>query len=330
MFIRVARQFLPAAFLLIPLLGVLLWLPAFNIDFTPRAQVSMPLYRLIEWFPSEFPLASKITALLLVGLQALGFNYFTLKHQLFTKRSYLPALFFIVFASCSMGLLRFHPAMVASIFLLPAIYLMLDTYRMDTAYSKVFYTGLLVALASLIYFPALVFALFFIACLVILRPFIWREWIILMLGLLVPYVYAGTYYFLADQSPAFWSGMIVQPIVHRDFFLSLPVSYYLLSGIIILLLLAAAGRFVAGAGAATLKTRKGISCMIWLAVFSVVAGIPAQDFGVAGFYFAVMPLAVFVSNIFLLARRTWLAELFFVLLLLGIATVYVPFSTFNR
>lgn len=329
MLIRIARNRQVAFFLLAPLLTAALWLPAFRFPFVPRPQVPMPLYRLLEQFPVDHPMAATITAMFLIGLQALAFNYFVYKHQLLSKRSFLPALFFLVFASCSHGLLRFHAPLLANFFLLPALYLMFDTYRMDTAYSKVFYTGLLVSLASLVYFPALVFGLFFIVCLIILRPFIWREWIILLLGIAVPYVYAASYYYVTDQSAVFWQDMVAAPVVNRDFFLALPVEYYPLTAVVVLLLLATAGRLVAGSGAATLKTRKGISCLVWMSFFCLLAGIPAQDFAVAGFYFAIIPVSVFVSSIFLNARRTWLAEVFFGLLIVGIGAVYLPRMGFS-
>lgn len=325
MLIRAARQHSPIALLLIPLLGVLLWLPGFFFEYEPRPQVHMPLYALIGEFAAEEPLVSRIVALVLVFAQAAGFNYLVQRHQLLTRRSYLPALFFVVLSACTIGLLRLHPALLANVFLLPAVYLMLDTYRMDTAYSKIFYAGVLVSMASLVYFPALMFMFFLLACLVIMRPFIWREWVILLFGLLFPYVYAASWFFLTGASKQFWRGMILEPIVMRDFFLALPPAFYFLTATTALLLLTAAGRFIAGAGTATLKTRKGISCMLWMVFFSLLASLPAQDFGVTGFFFAAVPLSLFISNYFLLARRLWLAETLFILLLAGVVSAYWPY-----
>jgi hypothetical protein len=323
-FIRASRTHSPLAIPAIALLAAGLWVPAFLFDYTPRPQVHMPFYAFLVPFGEQSPLASRAVAFLLLLLQGAGLNYFIQAHQVLTKRSYLPALFFVVLGSCTPGLLRLHPGLVANTFLLPALYLMYDTYRMDTAYSKVFYAGLLVSLASLFYFPAIAFAPAMLVCLVIFRPFIWREWIILLLGLALPYIYTESWLYLTDRPFILWDQFIISPIRNRDFFLALPVTAYLLTGVISLLLLTAAFRFVAGAGAATLKTRKGVSVMLWLLLFAVAATLPAQDFGVSGFFFVVAPFSVFISNYFLLARRIWLAEIIFALLLAGIAVAYWP------
>lgn len=324
MFISASRSHSPFGILVIALLAAVLWIPAFLFIHTARPQVDMPFYGLLAPFLEHSALASRITAFLLLLLQAAGLNYFIQAHQVLTRRSYLPALFFIVLGSCTPGLLRLHPGLVANTFLIPAFYLMYDTYRMDTAYNKVFYAGLLVSVASLFYFPALVFAPAMLVCLIIFRPFIWREWVILLLGLALPYIYMESWFYLTDRPFILWEQYILGPIYNRDFFLALPVTAYMLTAVIALLLLTAAGRFVAGAGAATLKTRKGVSVMLWLVLFSVAAALPAQDYGVSGFFFIVAPLSVFISNYFLLARRLWLAEIIFGLLLAGIAVAYWP------
>ncbi|HET6990655.1 MAG TPA: hypothetical protein VFJ43_04990, partial [Bacteroidia bacterium] len=133
---------------------------------------------------------------------------------------------------------------------------------------------------------------------------------------------AGVYFFWHDKLHYMTHEVILNPIRNRDFFLKLPVEYYFLTAMTGVLVFVSAGRFLSGAGTSTLKTKKGISIMIWFLIFSLIAVLPAQNFAVAGILFAIYPLSLFASNYFLVARRVWLAESMFLMLLLSIVVSY--------
>jgi hypothetical protein len=116
--------------------------------------------------------------------------------------------------------------------------------------------------------------------------------------------------------------VIMDPLLHRDFFFKYPVEYYAPGIMCALLLLVAAGRFVAGSGTSTLKTKKGVTVMIWFLVFAALAALPAQNNAVSVFLFTIYPISLFISNYFLVARRLWLAELIYIFLLMSIAAAY--------
>ncbi len=322
MFIRTARTHQPLSLVLIPLVGALLWLPGFLHPSPPAPLVHMPFYAAIDPLLRANPLAAVITGFLVSLGEAFLLNYIIYQHHILTRRSWLPALLFVVLSACTPGLLWLHPQLIAGFFLLGALHFLLGTYRQDKAFGAVFNAGIFIGIAALFYLPSIVFLLFAIAAIVILRPFIWREWVILILGSTVAPLYTGVYFFWNDQLQGMTRRLLIEPIASRDFFLKLPVEYYFLSAMTGLLLFVAGGRFLSGAGTSTLKTKKGISVMVWFVVFSLAAILPAQNFAVAGFLFLVYPLALFISNYFLVARRLWLAESIFLLLLVSIALSY--------
>lgn len=282
----------------------------------------MPLFSGLADFSNSHPLFAHCCGIILSLAQAFFLNYIINHHQVLTKKSWLPALLFMVLSACSPGLLGFFPEMIAGLLLLVALHFLLGTYRADRAFTAVFNAGFFIGFAGLIYAPSLLFVLFGFVVILILRPFIWREWIIYLVGVFIPWIYSGVYFFWNDQLREMSYRVLIDPVKHRDFFLKLPVEYYSLSAVAALLLLVAAGRFIAGSGTSTLKTKKSVSVMIWFLVFSLLAVLPAQNFAVAGFLFCLYPVSLFISNYFLLARRTWIAEIIFILLLLSIATTY--------
>jgi hypothetical protein len=323
MLIATTRAHQPVSLVLIPVIGILLWLPGFLHPSLPAEQVFMPFYAGIDTFLRANPRVSVLLGFLLSLGEAFLLNYIIYQHHILTKRSWLPALMFVVLSACTPGLLWLNPQLIAGLFLLGALHLLLATYRTDKAFASVFNSGILIGIAALFYLPSIVFLLFAIVCIILLRPFIWREWIIMILGSTVAPIYTGVYYFWNDKLHYVTQEIIINPIIHRDFFLKLPVEYYFLTAMTALMLFVSASRFLSGAGTSTLKTKKGISVMIWFLVFSLLSVLPAQNNAVAGIIFAIYPIALFTSNYFLVARRIWLAESIFLLLLLSIALSYV-------
>jgi hypothetical protein len=322
-FIRIVRNNLPFSLLLIPLIGALLWLPGFVHPVPPGTQVYTPFYQPVDDFLRLHPVLSVLGGFLLSLAQAFMLNYIIYEHHLLIKKSWLPALLFTVLSACTPEMLWLHPQHIAGFFLLGALHLLLGTYRTDKAFGAVFNAGLLVGLAGLFYIPALLFLVYAVIVILLLRPFIWREWFILLFGALIPWIYSGVYFFWTDRLAGITNRYITGPILNRENFLKLPVEYYPLTVMIGFLLMVAAGRFIAGAGTSTLKTKKGIAVMIWFLFFGLMAVLLAQNYAMAGFLFAIYPLSLFISNYFLSARRLWLAETIFVLLLVSIGLDYV-------
>jgi hypothetical protein len=324
LFIRLARQNTPPAIVLIVAVGVLLWAPALFLPAETMRGVQMPLFGFAAGFVAGFPMLSKLAALLLLLGEAFLLNYIVQQHQLLTKKSWLPALLTVVLGSATGDLLQLSAPLLALLPLLLALHILAGTYRMDTAFSQVFNSGVLISLAALIYLPSLVFILFAIAALALIRPFIWREWIILLFGFLLPWIYVSAWYYWHDSLDLFYNDLVLQPVLQRDFFLKLPPEAYPLTGIVALLLLTAIGRFISGSGAATMKTRKGISLMNWFLFAGLLALLPAQHFGAASLLPLLPPLAFVTANYFLLARRLWMAELLFGMLILAVVIGYKP------
>lgn len=323
------RQHSPFSLVIIPLLAIILWIPAFLHPVAPPAQVEMPLYSGLDQFFRAYPYAALSIGLVLLLCEAFLLNFVLHAHQVIIKKNWLPALLLVVFGSCSPGLLWPGPQQIAGILLIFVLHILLGTYRQDKSFAAIFNCGLLIGLAGQFYFPSLVFLVFGLISIIILRPFIWREWVMLLLGMLIPFIYGGVYYFWYDHYPEITHRVIIDPIVNRSFFLKLDSADYFLTAMTLLVLLVSAGRVVSGSLTSTLKTKKGISIFLWFTFFALVCILPAQNFGVGTFRFVIYPFAFFASNYFLNARRMWIAEMIFTLLLAGIAISYLIESGFE-
>lgn len=329
MVISPVRQHSPFSLVIIPLLAIGLWVPAFLHPVAPVAEVEMPVYAALDSFFRSHHYAALIIGLVLLLAEAFLLNFVLQAHQVIVKKNWLPALLVVVFGSCSPGLLWPVPEQFAGLLLILVLHILLGTYRQDKSFAAVFNCGLLIGLAGQFYLPSLVFFLFAFISIIILRPFLWREWMMLIFGLFIPFIYGGVYFFWYDQYPEITHRVITDPIINRSFFLKLDSADYFLAAMTVLVLLVSAGRLISGSLTSTLKTKKGVSVMLWFTFFALLAILPAQNFAVGTFRFVIYPFAFFASNYFLQARRMWIAEVIFTLLLAGIGVAYLIESGFT-
>lgn len=189
---------------IIVVIGLLLWLPAIGTNYTLSLQHEMPLYELFVHFFANKPFLQLLIAFVLVVAQAFVFNAITERHELFGKSSYLPALIYILLFSFTPEALHLHPLLFANFFILLSVDALLNMYRKPNAIGQSFETGLLIAIATLFYFPSILLLLFLLVGLFIMRPFSIREFILVVLGFVFPYLYVIVYYFFIGKLDYLW------------------------------------------------------------------------------------------------------------------------------
>lgn len=140
---------------------------------------------LFQYFPSFW--FNQIIRLLVIIGGAILLNILVISQEITSKTNYLPSFFYILFAFCSDADSSTNPILIANLFIIPALFFLMESYREEQALSAFFKSGLLMGLAAFFYvYYVLLYPLAFIA-LIILRPFHWREWLILLLGLFTPF-----------------------------------------------------------------------------------------------------------------------------------------------
>lgn len=166
--------------------------------------LSQLIYDVLNFFIGDRVWIYHIVAWVLVFLQALYFNHLINYYRILQKPSYLPAMSYILVSSLLVEFTLLTPALLANTFILFSLSKILACYKKDTVLALIFDSGLMVSIASLFFFPYIVFFLFVIASLLILRPFNLREYLMAALGLLVPYYFIGVYFFWYGKLPEFW------------------------------------------------------------------------------------------------------------------------------
>ncbi len=317
MFIRFFKTNQPASFIALPLFAAVLWLGSWINPVIPENSSVMPFYYSVEWL-NAVPFLSTLLAFVLVISQSLYLNYLINKYDLRDSRehsNFLAALFCIYFLSVFPAFRTLLPQHFSGIFLLLMLDKIFDSYRKESAFSHCFDAGLFASIASLFYFPSILF--FFLAWtgFVVLRPFNWREWLISFFGLLVPWLLVITYYFWFDRLNEFFNVQIGSVFSPAYFDFGKPEHAILIFVFIGLLVFPTILNFIKAMSSGKIRTNKFFLLFLWFLFFAILSGIVFPVGSYNHFSLVALPLAVMFANWFLSLKKSWIAESLFALLL---------------
>ncbi len=327
MLVRLFRSHQPILLLVIPVIGLLLWIPAFFHPTVPELKHQMPLYELLVKPLLAYPLLCTFTAFFLLITQAFLFNYIVDKYELTGKRSYLPVLLYLIFTSFSPELLQLHPLSFANIFILIAVSRLLSTYRNNSVISPCFDAGFLIAIAALFYFPAVVMIIFILVGVIVLLPFSLRNWAIVLLGFLLPFIYSVVWFFWVDKLEYLADDRVLYPIVNHATSLNSDMAqlYFELIFFVVLAAILSIGRG-ADERNRSVQHRSNLSVLRWMFVFGALMLLISPSLSYMHFFVALTPLLVLITGYFLWARIVWISEIVLWILILSIGYNYFSIS----
>lgn len=306
--------FLPVAILII-------WAFGFIHPSTPPTEYATSFYKALISRLGNYPVLLPLFSCILIFIESLLINYIVKKNEIIDTTAYLPALIYIILMSLQPEMLSLHPIVIANLFMLLALIRLMNTYKKETAYSEVFDTGMFIALAAIFYTPSFVFIFVLWAGLVIIRPFIWREWIISLFGFATPLLFFVFYYFWNGILDTLVSQVIQNTVIapHKSFqWVSFSIDEYIQICILLLAGFFSFGKLLDDLGKSTVRIRNNLLLLFYFILLSLVSIIFAPGYSISYLSFLSIPFSIFISNYFLFARKTWIAEVLFLLLVLSI------------
>lgn len=315
MFIRFFKSNNASALLFLPLIAIVIWVFGFIHPIILPVKHSMPLYELIAGIFVNIPWLSTLIGLSLVIGEAFLLNFIVNENEVLEKQNYLPALFYIVFMSNNDAMLTLHPLLFGNLFVLLALHKLLSSYRKDNAFSQAFDAGFLISIATLFYFPFVVFLPLLGVGLIIMRPFNWREWVISFFGAAIPYLFVITFYFWNDRLDYLFYDKMFYQFIREKPILDFPKTFYFMLGIGWTVILFSIFKIIVGVGIGSQRTKKSIILFVWFLFFSALSILIAPEISTKYFSALAIPSAVFCANYFTHIKKEWWAEFLFILLL---------------
>lgn len=314
MFISTFKNNQPFSIVLLSVMMIALWIPAFHNNLPIPYNNTMPLYEFYARGANNLPYIHNIIALVLVVSESILLNYILNKFEIMAKKTAMPAIFYCLLMSCCKSLTHFYPLLFSNFFILLALFKIGLSYRVDEAFSSIFDASFFIAIASLFYFPSIIIYPLIWVTLIVIRPFIWREWLISLVGLFLPYLFVVVYYFWTDKVNFLLYDKIFFP--SSDSLLTLSnqrATFLAVAAILLLLLILSVVHLLKGWPVNTILSRNFLVVLFWLLGLSILSYTMAPVFNITYLAIAAIPLAVFIANFFLMTKYKWTSELIFIL-----------------
>lgn len=171
------------------------------------------LYELIYWLLNtvlnDSALGFTMVAVINIFFQAMYINRIAFKYKLFSKQAHFISFIYIALTSLSKEFNYFSVVLVLNWTLIASFDILLGFHQTSHPRKYIFNAGLLLSIAALIHFPAIVYVILLFLALSMLRSFNAGEWVVGIMGYLTGFYFFTAFLFLFDQLPAFmgWPSM---------------------------------------------------------------------------------------------------------------------------
>ncbi len=302
--------------ILFVLLPVLFWIPSFGrgtVAYIPEAG-GMPPGEWIVNFNSNYRVLASIISLLLVIANGYLLIQLNTVYIFIPYRTYLPLFFYAILVIGVTQLNWLTPALISSTLIIFVFYRTFSSYKNEGMSINFLDAGLLVALASLFYFPSIFFFICLLLTLLLIRPFIWREWVFAFIGLLIPYIFVFSIYYLIDEPVSdLFSGM------EKDFS-NLPVKFRLsqiVNWIYVIAFTAVASYYIARAiDSMKIHARKFFLVFLTFFIMSALLFLIIRGSGTGMIYFGAVSLSYLFTHYFVKCRHNWINTITLVIFIL--------------
>ncbi len=332
MFTRLFKSNQPFILFFLPILGLLLWIKPYLVNSIETISLSSPnnmmFYNQIEQLISysNFHGLQIIIAYLLILLQTyivIGINQ---KYQVTYNLNYAVGFFFLLFASSFISLNKLNPIIFSNLFFLLAIYRVLGSHDKLNALSNFFDASFFLSVSVLFYFNMIFFIFVIWASLIILRPFIWREWLVTLIGFITPIFLFFSYIYISNDNFIDVFVNIPNKLFIENTLLEINLSYLILFGIMAILIISAS-KFIFSSFSKT-KIRKRNYYKLFFVIFllTVFIYILSPSVSIEIFLVSVAPFSFLLANYINYNNSRWF-ELF---IILYIGAIIFEYFTYNN
>ncbi len=260
----------------------------------------------IASFNAHYRVLSMLIALLIILTNAFLLIQLNTFHIFIPGRTQLPALFYIVLTAGFNPTHHLTPALVASLLVILILFRLFVTYKSDGPSVNFLDTGFLIALASLIYFPAILLFVFLIASLIIFRQVIWREWVYIFLGLMLPYLFIVSGYYVAGVPVReFFAGISELFEHHRQGY---DIMQLIGWSFVIGMMIYSSYFMIKAIDNMKIHGRKIFMLLLWLFLFTVIIYLLVPGVGIDIVSISAIPLSYLFSHYFCNCTRNWINE----------------------
>ncbi len=308
----------PAYFFILPALCFLIIYSAYPLlckDIAPHPYIFKPV------FLSSLATTQTIGAALWsvpVALVALFLPMLTSRFGMFEKGMFLNGILWLIMVPSFMFFSGNLYALYAAVLVMPVYYFVFGMYKSESPVPLMFNGSFIISLAALFYLPALIFIVLIWAGWLFFNPFRVRAYLISLTGLVMPFFFVYSYFFLTDSIEQInidlsFLNISDKSLKQQELLFSAFVGFFTLLGMI---------RLIAPGAVKKIGMRKNFNFCLF--VFAVITAAMILTKDTSLLIFAFFPASV-IANVSLSGTtRGWAFSLLF-FLFLGLM-LYFPFG----
>jgi hypothetical protein len=317
----------PYVIILIIITGIIFWIPGFfqeRESMLPFDYLRMPLFNYVHNLLGT-DMLSKLIALSMIVLAGFYLNRLNSLFGFLKERTQLPALIFVVINSSFIFLLRLTPALFAGILFLFFLEKVLFSYRKENLSYNFFEASFILSIATFFYMPAMFLWPVIFAGLMILRPVIWREWVLSFMGLILPFLLFFALQFIRLGEIQSSINLLIDQFSIIQISLDWDIPNMVFIAWLLVLILFGSGMILRTLANRKIFSRKTMLYLFWIFVFSIGSYGLIDNANAELILFSSIPVSFLISEYFLLLRsKRWKEILFTVFILTGLVSVYLP------
>lgn len=267
-------------------------------------------------------LVPTLLTIVLLALQAVLINVLVSNHRLASEVSLFPGLFYILIASSLPDFLCFSPIHLGNTFLIIAFGGLMSTYKQSSCADLIFNAGLWMGVASLFYPPFVLLLFVGMAGLNVLRAYKIRERLMLLAGMMTPYLLTALICFWNNELALFLDLQIFKPFEFWSFAkyesweLLVELSFWFL---LVLIAIVSSGAYDFKM---QMQVQKKISILYWALLFAGLSTCIQKEVSIEHLLVTAVPLGIMISFNFILVSKRWAEMLHLVLLVLILCWQY--------
>ena len=180
--------------------------------------VDIPLFDFLNTFLNSSSIVQSIVTIILIVVQALLISNYVTVNRLSRALSVIPGAVFVLYSYTILEPDNFNIILLANLFLILSLGSLFEIYKKYQPVSILFNAGFFLGIATMLYFPYLIFLIALIIGLYNLRNFNLKEFLQIFFGLMSVIFLSGVYAFYFDRLDV-WYGIFIQSFTlpHFDF-----------------------------------------------------------------------------------------------------------------
>lgn len=324
MLLKLFKSNHPYVIFLIPLLGFILWLPAFfNLPLKVQTLNFENTTFLFNWV-NELLSFNTVVAKLVAFSLVIGESYILLRlnfsHIFIENKTYLPSVLFVLFSSVLAPFQQLYPLLIANLFLLLAINKAFLIDKNRNQFKRYFESGFYLGLGSLFYPNIYIFIFIIWLTQIVLRNFNWREWISSIFGLVTPFVFFMAILFLNNEIDGVFTRFF-SILTHSSQVLSFSSISIGAVGFLLFIIFIALIIGLRTVAVKKISSRKYFTLFTWFLLYTIVLFLAHPSVGYELLIALAIPSAIISSVFFTEIRSKWVSEIIFGLTLLAVFAI---------